>query len=181
MFSIWRRTRNKPVTREDLAIEHDEEYSTLELIDREADRQLAAHAQTSGALATRAALVVSTAIFFVSLSKDTGEGSWAYTVALVSAAIGVALGVWALFLNRSGEEADLEGAEDALEELSQAGALRSMINSKLDTLDQDRTWLAKRELLTRLGFLCLGVALVSTVVHIIFLEPTIIESGEHSG
>lgn len=181
MFSIWRRRRDKPVAQETLVTDYDEEYSTLELIDREADRQLAAHAQTSGAIATRAALVVSTAIFFVSLSKDTGESSWAYITALVSAAIGVALGVGALFLNRSGEEVDLEGAEGALQGLSKAGALRSMIGSKLATLDQDRTWVEKRECLTRLGFLCLGVALASTMVHIIFIEPTAIESGEHSG
>lgn len=128
-----------------------------------------AHAQTSGAIATRAALVVSTAIFFVSLSRDTGEGSWAYTVALIAAAFGVALGVWALFLNRSGEEADLEGTEDALQKLSRLAALRSMINSKLETLDQDRVWLENRERLTRLGFLCLGVSLASTVVHILFM------------
>lgn len=169
MFSIWRRTATRPVTAGDPAAEHDEEYHKLELMDRETDRQLAAHAQTTGAIATRAALVVSTAIFFVSLSGDTREGSWPYAVALISAAFGVVLGAWTLFLNRSGEEVDLEGVEEELNKLSKPAALRAMIDAKLKTLEQDRKWLEKRELLTRVGFLCLGVSLASTVVHIMFM------------
>ena len=146
-----------------------DEHLRLEIIDRELDRQLAAHAKTSDAIATRAALVVSTAIVFVSLSRDTQEGSCVHTFALILSAVGIILGVWALLLNRSGEEADLEESVKELENASSTVALRSMIDSKIETLDQDRRWVENRELLMRIGFLCLGLSLFSTLIHMLFM------------
>lgn len=156
-FSIWRGSKSK------------DEYLRLEIIDRELDRQLAAHAKTSDAIATRAALVVSTAIVFVSLSRDAQESSCAHVFALILSAVGMVVGVWALLLNRSGEEIDLEGAVEKLKDTSSTVALRSMIDAKIETLEQDRRWVEHRELLMRIGFLCLGLSLFSTLIHMMFM------------
>lgn len=113
----------------------------LEFLDREADLQLSSHAQTAGGLTTRAALLVSTAIFFVSLRGGDGSASWFYIVALIAALAGAVCGVWALFMNRKGEEIDLKESEEDLWGMPDLDSLRALTKSKREILDDDREWL----------------------------------------
>lgn len=142
MFLNWKRKKSSSsVYSADISESSSENRLMLEFLDREADRQLSSHAQTAGGLTTRAALLVSTAIFFVSLQGGDGSASWFYIVALIAALAGAVCGVWALFMNRKGEEIDLKESEEDLWGMPDLDSLRALTESKREILDDDREWL----------------------------------------
>lgn len=178
MFWHWRHTPAPSAPPVHVDREPDETL-LLESIDRETDRQLNAHSHTVDAIVTRAALIVTTAVVFVSLIYESKAGSCAtflslctvhwvihYTSLVLSVGAAV-LGVRALFMNREGEETDLDEMEEALVGKADVVVLRSIVQSKVQTLNQDRETMKGREQCTRRGFILLVVALIATVVSAI--------------
>jgi len=141
----------------------------LESIDREVDRQTDLHAKHSSAVSTRAALLVSTAVIFVSLPKaDSAVGACTYNLALAFASVGAVCGVLALLRYSKGEEVSLRHLEKELWNVSQVDAVRALTAEKIATLEQDRERLEARHRITAVGFIFLSLSLLAIVLHLVF-------------
>lgn len=107
-------------------------------IDTEVNRQLADHVRSAGALTNRAALLVTSALIFVSIPKGgTGDGWW-YTIAICSAVIAAVLGVVALFFRPTRQETKLDSLESQLAGVTEIEAIRKLTDSKRTTLRHSR-------------------------------------------
>lgn len=128
-------------------------------IGSEVDRQWEDHVRSAGALTNRAALLVTSALIFVSIPKE-GEGSevW-YRLALVWGVVAAILGVVALFFRPKVSAANVDSLEAQLANKSEIEAIRALTASKRKTLTKDRERVQTTARITLAGFVVLTVSL----------------------
>lgn len=136
-------------------------------IDSEVGRQWADHVRSAGALTNRSALLVTSALIFVSIPKEgDGSGCW-YQLALVCGVLAAILGVGALFFRSKAPAARVDRLEAQLVGKSEVEAIRALTASKRTTLIQDRKRVQITARITLAGFVLLAVSLLCTVVYLL--------------
>lgn len=144
----------------------DDLQSVLKAIDSEVDRQLVDHARSAGALTNRAALLVTSALIFVSISKEgNGAEGW-YQAALVLGAIAAVVGAVALFYRPSLNEVTASRLEAQLVGKSQIEAIRMLTDAKQTTLKNGRKNIGVIAGIVMGGFFCLALSVICTVIYL---------------
>lgn len=140
-----------------------------ETVDREVDRQTDQHNRVSQSVSTRAALLVTAALIFVSFPReeDAGGPPCLYATALICALVGALCGVFALLSKPKGEEASLAHLEEELWDLDETQALRALTAEKRRSLEQDRERLKSRHSITIVGFMFLSISVAAIVLYLI--------------
>lgn len=143
-------------------------HLTLDTIEREVDRQLSSHARTAASTHTQAALLISTSVIFVSLLANNDTRGCAYVIGLIFALLAILAGILAMFKKRYGVEVQIDKIEHRLLNMDAIDARREMIAAKNTVLDKDRQNLNDRYNIVALGFVCLSLSLVATVIYFLF-------------
>lgn len=146
---------------------NDDRRAVLLAIDAEVERQLRDHVRSAGALTNRAALLVTSALIFVSIPKEgDGSGCW-YASALICGVAAAILGVIALFFRPKNQEVKLDSLESQLVGETELEAIRALTGSKRTTLKQDRERVQTTTQLTLTGFAFLAVSLLCTAIYLL--------------
>ena len=136
----------------------------LELLDKEIDRQLQVQSRSLAGISTRASLLISASLVFVSIPRGTLPLNCFDKMSLVFAGIGSVFGMITLLIGSSHKTVDIRETEKMIWNEHILRAQHAISGTKISQIHENVDRLKCQAQILSLGFLFMVLALILTIV-----------------